>query len=396
MAVEPCNADPDSFGEGGERDCARVAALGRNRTHAVPGRAARHSQYAGRSQRGGRILGKQSRHPQAGHDYGTQGTAQQVGRCSGRCPPRWSRKGYSHAGHGPGAGGGRTYLMICGEAHFTGGVAKSCIAPACAEIARFDGRPTLTGEGVRDAEGTGVVTGGIPPTDHRTCSGRSPSGRVVARVRPGQSDARQLRRPSRVRRRQAPARQGRTESAAPGESPAQDGARHPGDGKGLVRQKERCGFSDRFEFVMRTRPTFPYARVPCPACLGRRRLRVEYPGTGCSIGEYMRAELVPSVLDSSKPESVVHHGDQGSLYAALAFGKRCREMGTVGNACDNALAESFLACVECELIECMPSGPAPKRAWPSSPGSRNGATALATFGAGLPSTDERGGETPRS
>jgi putative transposase len=82
---------------------------------------------------------------------------------------------------------------------------------------------------------------------------------------------------------------------------------------------------------------------------------------GWSIGEQMRAELVLSVLDmalgSRKPESVIHHSDQGSQYASLAFGKRCREMGvrpsmgTVGDAYDNAVAERFFASLECELID---------------------------------------------
>ena len=43
-------------------------------------------------------------------------------------------------------------------------------------------------------------------------------------------------------------------------------------------------------------------------------------------------------------------------YTSLAFGKRCKEMGvqpsmgTVGDAYDNAMAESFFATLECELI----------------------------------------------
>ena len=44
-------------------------------------------------------------------------------------------------------------------------------------------------------------------------------------------------------------------------------------------------------------------------------------------------------------------------YTSLAFGKRCKEMGvrpsmgTVGDAYDNAMAESVFASLECELIE---------------------------------------------
>ena len=52
-----------------------------------------------------------------------------------------------------------------------------------------------------------------------------------------------------------------------------------------------------------------------------------------------------------------HHSDQGSQYTSLAFGKRCKEagvrpsMGSVGDAYDNALCESFFATLECELLE---------------------------------------------
>ena len=47
---------------------------------------------------------------------------------------------------------------------------------------------------------------------------------------------------------------------------------------------------------------------------------------------------------------------QGSQYTSLAFGKRCAQIGlkpsmsTVGDAYDNAMAESFFASLECELI----------------------------------------------
>ncbi len=82
---------------------------------------------------------------------------------------------------------------------------------------------------------------------------------------------------------------------------------------------------------------------------------------GWSIGEHMRAELVLAALnmaiETRKPDAVVHHSDQGSQYASLAFGKRCQDMGvrpsmgTVGDAYDNAMAESFFASLECELLD---------------------------------------------
>ena len=81
---------------------------------------------------------------------------------------------------------------------------------------------------------------------------------------------------------------------------------------------------------------------------------------GWSIGEHMRTEQVLAALNMAiaqrRPEAVIHHSDQGSQYTALAFGKRCQEMGvrpsmgSVGDAYDNAMAESFFANLECELL----------------------------------------------
>ena len=81
---------------------------------------------------------------------------------------------------------------------------------------------------------------------------------------------------------------------------------------------------------------------------------------GWAFGERMTADLVILALNMAlmtrKPESVIHHSDQGSQYTSIAFGNRCKEMGvrpsmgTVGDAYDNAMAESFFASLECELI----------------------------------------------
>jgi putative transposase len=82
---------------------------------------------------------------------------------------------------------------------------------------------------------------------------------------------------------------------------------------------------------------------------------------GWSIGEDLRATLVIAALDMAyeqrKAYEVIHHSDQGSQYTSVEFGKRCNEMGvkpsmgTVGDAYDNAMAESFFATLECELID---------------------------------------------
>ena len=48
---------------------------------------------------------------------------------------------------------------------------------------------------------------------------------------------------------------------------------------------------------------------------------------------------------------------ESTQYTSLAFGSRCREagvrpsMGSVGDAYDNAMVESFFASLECELID---------------------------------------------
>ena len=82
---------------------------------------------------------------------------------------------------------------------------------------------------------------------------------------------------------------------------------------------------------------------------------------GWAFGEQMTSDLVIAALNMAlltrKPESVIHHSDQGSQYTSIAFGERCKamgvrpSMGTVGDAYDNAMAESFFASLECELID---------------------------------------------
>lgn len=82
---------------------------------------------------------------------------------------------------------------------------------------------------------------------------------------------------------------------------------------------------------------------------------------GWSMATHLRSELVLDALDMAlwqrKPQGVIHHSDQGCQYTSVAFGERCREagvkpsMGTVGDCYDNAMAESFFATLECELLD---------------------------------------------
>jgi putative transposase len=83
---------------------------------------------------------------------------------------------------------------------------------------------------------------------------------------------------------------------------------------------------------------------------------------GWSMANHLRAELVVDALQMAIAQrrptgDVIHHSDQGSQYTSLAFGNRCKEagvrpsMGSVGDAYDNAMCESFFATLECELLE---------------------------------------------
>ena len=79
------------------------------------------------------------------------------------------------------------------------------------------------------------------------------------------------------------------------------------------------------------------------------------------MATHLRTELVLDALNMAlsqrRPDQVVHHSDQGSQYTSIAFGQRCRQqgvhpsMGSVGDCYDYAMAESFFATLECELID---------------------------------------------
>jgi putative transposase len=82
---------------------------------------------------------------------------------------------------------------------------------------------------------------------------------------------------------------------------------------------------------------------------------------GWAMATHLRTALVLEALNMAltqrRPADVIHHSDQGCQYTSIAFGQRCREMGvrpsmgSVGDAYDNALCESFFATLECELLD---------------------------------------------
>lgn len=83
---------------------------------------------------------------------------------------------------------------------------------------------------------------------------------------------------------------------------------------------------------------------------------------GWSMAGHLRTELIGAAIDMAiarrRPAAgLVHHSDRGTQYTSIAFGLRCREagivqsMGSTGDAYDNAMAESFFATLETELID---------------------------------------------
>jgi len=82
---------------------------------------------------------------------------------------------------------------------------------------------------------------------------------------------------------------------------------------------------------------------------------------GWAMATHLRGELVIQALDMAwlqrMPRDVIFHSDQGSQYTSLAFGRRCdlmgvrTSMGSVGDAYDNAMCESFFGTLEAELLD---------------------------------------------
>jgi putative transposase len=76
-----------------------------------------------------------------------------------------------------------------------------------------------------------------------------------------------------------------------------------------------------------------------------------------SLAKQLVIDALNMALGTRRPRGVIHHSDQGSQYTSIEFGRRCRDasvrpsMGSVGDAYDNAMCESFFATLECELLD---------------------------------------------
>lgn len=108
--------------------------------------------------------------------------------------------------------------------------------------------------------------------------------------------------------------------------------------------------SDITEVPTATRPLYLAATVDA---FSRRVV-------GWAMGLRQQTDLVLGALEMAleqrRAAGVIHHSDQGCQYTSFAFGARCRRagvrpsMGSVGDCFDNAMAESFFATLECELL----------------------------------------------
>ena len=83
---------------------------------------------------------------------------------------------------------------------------------------------------------------------------------------------------------------------------------------------------------------------------------------GWSMRNDLTTPLVTDALDMAigrrrRPDRLIHHSDRGSQYTSAAFRTRCERagiqmsMGRRGDAYDNAVAESFFATLETELLD---------------------------------------------
>ena len=82
---------------------------------------------------------------------------------------------------------------------------------------------------------------------------------------------------------------------------------------------------------------------------------------GWAMGTTLHTELVVEAFEMAvrrrQAKGAIAHSDQGCQYTSLTYGRRIREaglvqsMGSRGDCFDNAMAESFFATLECELLD---------------------------------------------
>jgi putative transposase len=128
----------------------------------------------------------------------------------------------------------------------------------------------------------------------------------------------------------------------------------------LVKRRFHPSGPDRLWVADITEHRTKEGKIYCAVVLDAWSRRV----VGWSIADHLRSELVCDALDMAifrrRPErdsGLVHHADHGTQYTSWAFGQRLRKagllgsMGTVGDALDNAMAESFFGTLQLELLD---------------------------------------------
>jgi transposase InsO family protein len=98
------------------------------------------------------------------------------------------------------------------------------------------------------------------------------------------------------------------------------------------------------------------AAMAVQSCLrSSRRAAKGRPGDG-NAPRPDRSERLFRIFSASSSAEVLRRPLESAQYTAPTFGGRCREagvrssMGSVGDAYDNAMCESFFATLECELL----------------------------------------------
>jgi putative transposase len=110
---------------------------------------------------------------------------------------------------------------------------------------------------------------------------------------------------------------------------------------------------------------------------------------GWSMANNLKTDLVLDALNMAiytrRPQpGLVHHSDRGSQYTSVEFGSRLKEagllpsMGSVADAYDNSMAESFVSTLKRELIH--------RHSWPSRQTAR---TAIFEYVEGFYNTRRR-------
>lgn len=89
---------------------------------------------------------------------------------------------------------------------------------------------------------------------------------------------------------------------------------------------------------------------------------------GWSMANHLKTDLVldavnMAIYNRRPAPGLIHHSDRGSQYTSVEFGSRLKEaglspsMGSVADAYDNSMAESFVSTLKRELIH--------RHSWPS-------------------------------